>query len=112
MRMTDHPAPSLPAFLASKREEIAALCRRYHVRSLEVFGSALTERFESGRSDIDLLVEFDEATPRNLFEDYFPLKWDLETVLGSSVDLVEPASIRNPYFREGVDRGRLPLYAA
>jgi hypothetical protein len=110
--MVELPSRSLPSSLSSRLEEIAELCRRYHVRSLELFGSALTDGFDSGRSDIDFLVEFDPVSPRNIFEDYFPLKWDLEKVLATSVDLVEPGSIRNPYFRLEVDRRRLPLYAA
>ena len=102
----------LPEFLASRRDEVADLCHRFHVSSLEVFGSAVTDRFDPARSDLDLLVEFEASIPRNLFEDYFPLKWALEALFGRSVDLVEPSAIRNPFFLDGIDRGRVPLYAA
>ena len=113
MPVTPERSPvRFPDFLASRRDEIADLCRRYHVRSLEVFGSALTDRFDPARSDVDLLVEFEDSLPRDLFEDYFPLKWALEALFGRSVDLVEPSAIRNPYLLEGVNRARAPLYAA
>jgi len=39
-------------------EVIRAICRRYRVRELSLFGSALRAVFGLG-SDIDLLVEFD-----------------------------------------------------
>jgi uncharacterized protein len=46
-----HPAVTVP------REELAALCRRRHIRWLALFGSVLTGEFRPD-SDIDVLVEF------------------------------------------------------
>ena len=43
---------------------------------------------------------------------YFGLLEALETLFGSSVDLVEDSAIINPYFRESVEESRIPLYAA
>ena len=40
------------------RQEVAALCRRHHVRKLSLFGSVLRSDF-GPQSDIDVLVEFD-----------------------------------------------------
>jgi predicted nucleotidyltransferase len=40
------------------KEELAALCRRWRIRWLALFGSVLTDRFRPD-SDIDLLVEFE-----------------------------------------------------
>jgi predicted nucleotidyltransferase len=34
--------------IESKREELAALCRKYRVQRLEIFGSAVTESFDPG----------------------------------------------------------------
>ena len=102
----------LPEFLASRRDEVAKLCRQFHIRSLEAFGSVVTDRFDPARSDVDLLVEFDPSIPRNLFEDYFPLKWALEELFGRSVDLIEPSAIRNPYLLDGINRRRILLHAA
>ena len=44
-----------PAF-----DAVAALCRRFHVRQLDLFGSAVDGRFDPMHSDLDLLVEFEE----------------------------------------------------
>lgn len=42
--------------LALDRAAIGELCRRHGVRSLTVFGTALSERFDDARSDVDFLV--------------------------------------------------------
>ena len=41
-----------------KRDALGALCRRFHVKRLEIFGSAVTGRFDPSRSDLDFLVDF------------------------------------------------------
>ena len=38
---------------------IARICQSRGVRRLAVFGSAVTDRFDEGLSDVDFLVEFD-----------------------------------------------------
>jgi uncharacterized protein len=46
-----------------RREELRALCRRFHVLRLDVFGSAARGDFDPERSDVDFLVEFDRTDP-------------------------------------------------
>ena len=91
--------------------DTAALCRRYGVRRLELFGSASTGAFDPQRSDIDLLVEFDDDT-RHLFDRYFGLKESLEALCGRSVDLVTVGALRNPHFIAAVNKTRQLVYAA
>jgi len=56
--------------------------------------------FDSERSDIDFLVEFDQSEPEALsLKTYLDLKDSLEAVLGRPVDPVEPNALRNPYLR-------------
>jgi uncharacterized protein len=100
------------ADIASHREELRDLCRRFHVRRLDVFGSAARGDFDPARSDIDFLVEFQPLQPGAYVDAYFGLKEGLEQLFGRPVDLVSAASIRNPYFRQGVERTKAPLYAA
>jgi hypothetical protein len=40
------------------RDEIAAFCRRHHIRKLSLFGSVLRDDFQPD-SDVDVLVEFE-----------------------------------------------------
>ena len=43
---------------------------------------------------------------------YFGLLEELETLFGMKVDLVEQAPIRNPYFRQAVEKSRVDLFDA
>lgn len=45
--------------IIERRAEVAELCRRYKVRPLALFGSALREDFDPERRDLDFLVEFE-----------------------------------------------------
>ncbi len=83
------------ALLEEKRAEIVALCQRYRVRRLEVFGSAATGRFHPERSDVDFLVEFYPLKPGEREEAYFGLLEGLEQALGRSVHLVRERAISN-----------------
>ncbi|HRQ73023.1 MAG TPA: nucleotidyltransferase family protein [Phycisphaerales bacterium] len=99
--------------LESKREQLADFCRRYGVRSLFVFGSAASDEYRPGTSDVDLLVEFLPGVRGGGLRDvYFQLRDDLRSLLGCEVDLVEAGAVRNPYVRASIDRSRVPLYAA
>jgi uncharacterized protein len=90
---------------------IPALCRRYGVSRLELFGSATTNAFNPQNSDLDFLVDFD-ATSSDLFTRYFGLKGALEALYGRDVDLLMIGAMRNPYFIESVNKTRQLVYAA
>lgn len=73
--------------IAPHRDELA---KRYKVASLSLFGSVA--RGESRpHGDIDLLVAF-ESPPG--FDGYMALKWYLEELLESRVDLVMEGALR------------------
>jgi predicted nucleotidyltransferase len=81
------------ADIAEKREELTALCRRYGVARLEVFGSASRGAdFKPERSDIDFLVTFIPAA-RNDLAAFAEFKEALEALLGRPVDLVEREAV-------------------
>ena len=99
--------------IADKASQIADICRRYHVKRLEVFGSAARgDDFDPARSDIDFLVEFDPAPTLNRFDAYFGLQRALEGLLGREVDLVMPSAIDNPFIRASLDRHRELVHGA
>ena len=76
-------------------EEIAALCRRYGLRKLEVFGSAACGDFDQVDSDVDLFFDFD-ADSSGLAHRFFGLMEDL----------------RNLYLLQAANQRRVTLYAA
>lgn len=94
------------------RARIAELCRRFHVRRLDLVGSATRGDFDRARSDLDLLVEFGPAGGLRALDTYFGLKEALETLFGRPVDLIMPAAVANPYVRANMERDRTTLYAA
>ena len=111
--LQNHEPPAVIGLIQERRPQIEALCREFQVSHLEVFGSAgEVERFDPAHSDVDFLVEFaPEAEPR-LAELYLDLIAALRNLLGREVDLVMIRAIRNPYFRQVIDRSRRTLYAA
>jgi predicted nucleotidyltransferase len=95
-----------------RREALQALCRRFHVRRLDLFGSAARGDFDPEHSDFDFVVEFDRNAPQHPFNAYFGLKEELETLLGRKVDLVELSAVRNPYLKASIEQSRENVYAA
>lgn len=101
----------MPRNIVPDLDTIAAICQSHAVRRLFVFGSALTDRFDETRSDVDFLVEF-EPDVDSYFEAYFGLKETLEDIVGRPVDLVTSNMLQNPYFAESVRQSAEELYAA
>lgn len=80
---------------------------------LELFGSASRAGdFDPAASDLDFLVDFLTLPEADYADAYFGLKEDLADLLGREVDLVMTPAIRNPYFRQAVNRDRAQIYAA
>ncbi|TSD97210.1 hypothetical protein FOS14_14540 [Skermania sp. ID1734] len=96
----------------SRLPEVAELCRRFGVRRLALFGSAVGESFDETRSDIDVLVEFETGASFDHYGNYFGLKEGLEELFGRPTDVVTLSSIKNPYFRAQAVRNSQELYAA
>lgn len=96
--------------IETRREQIAAICREYRVRRLDVFGSACRADFDLQRSDVDLVVEFDSESVDSQFDRYFGLKQSLETLFSRPVDLVEMESLRGSRLRKHLERERVLIY--
>jgi predicted nucleotidyltransferase len=93
-------------------DELAELCRRFGVRRLEVFGSAVTAAFDPQSSDLDFLVEYSDPEAGDPVERYFGLMEALERLFGRRVDLVVARAMKNPYFIREVNAQRRLVYAA
>ncbi len=98
-------------FILAKREEIAELCRKHHVRRLAVFGSATRDDFDPSRSDVDLRIEFEREAIDRYADNFFDLQDALEELFQRKVDILSAPTIRNPYFREAVESSLVTLYA-
>jgi uncharacterized protein len=89
------------------KDEIAAFCRKYHIRKLSLFGSVLREDFRPN-SDVDVLVEFDPAHIPGFA--FFSMQEELSQLLGRRVDL-NTAGFLSRYFRDEVLREAAVQYA-
>lgn len=95
------------------RETLTALCHRYGVLRLEIFGSAARGAdFDPTKSDADFLVEFDKDSGLPALDQFLGFSEALERLLGRPVDLVEASVVRNPYVRATINRSKELIYAA
>ena len=101
-----------PAIIERRARELAALCRRFRVERLEVFGSAVTGAFRPESSDLDFIVDFGNEPLGPWAGRFLDFADALESLFGRHVDLIMPSSIRNPYFRQAVDASRRLIYEA
>ncbi len=100
------------ARLEQHRQAIADLCAKYRVQRLEVFGSAVTDRFDPAHSDIDFFYELADPQSPGLADRFFGLCEDLEKLLGCPVELISSRDVHNPYLLQIANRTRVTLYAA
>lgn len=92
-------------------QRIIDLCQKHKVKSLAVFGSILTDRFNDN-SDVDLLVDF-EPTDHYTFDyvgNYFDFRDALELLFNRKVDLIEYGNNLNPIFKASVDKKKQMIY--
>lgn len=86
-------------------QKIIALCKRFHVRKLWVFGSILTDRFND-ESDVDLCVDFDwENIPlMDAADNFFDFQYALEEIFGHTVDHYRRQCSTQSIFPRGTER--------
>src|SRR6266446_480464 len=102
---------ALPPLLEQHLGEIRALCEKYRVKRLAVFGSAVKGTFDPQKSDVDFVVEFEwHNDPLVRGRRYIDLWSSLKRLLDRDVDLVVDHTIENPYFRQVIDLTQRDVY--
>ena len=94
-------------------QRIVDLCRKHKVKTLAVFGSVLTDRFND-ESDVDLLVDFGKVD-HEVFDyasNYFSFRDALESLFNRKVDLIEERGLRNKYLIANLNRTKQLIYAS
>ena len=89
--------------------EIEKLCLENKVKSLYLFGSALNEAFNS-QSDIDLVVDFNNIEIADYADNYYNLKFGLQSIFNRKIDLLEQKAIKNPYFLQQINLEKKLVY--
>jgi uncharacterized protein len=106
------------ALIQDNIKAIQDVCKKHHVTSLYLFGSAVDERIFHQQSDVDFLYEIDidnyTSWATNSY-DYIDNLNDLETslnkLLARKVDLIPYKNIHNNYFKQSIDNSRQLIYA-
>ena len=107
----EYAAGARPARLCVPKKKLAALCRKYGIRKLSLFGSAARGEM-TPESDVDLLVEFDPASKTSLW-DYPAMQEDFSALFdGRKVEFASPEMLRNPYRRKTILPDLKILYEA
>ena len=100
------------ALIEQHRSEVAALCSRFGVQSLEVFGLAADGAFDPTHSHIDFLVEFPQDDAGSLFDRYVGLQEALEQLFARKIDLVTASALENPDVIAAVNQSRQTVYVS
>ena len=108
---TSKDSTSVAQKLRISQTKLAALCRKYGIARLSLFGSACRNELRP-ESDVDLMVEFLPDSRASLFDitamqDEFPAAFG-----GRKVDIVTPEILLNPYRRDSILPDLKPIYEA
>jgi len=99
------------ARLRIPKKEIAALCRKYGVKKLSVFGSAARGEMNP-ESDVDLMLEFHPASKTSLW-DYPAMQDEFSAMFDHrKVEFASPEILRNPFRRKTILPDLKTLYEA
>ena len=98
-------------FIENKIQKLREICKTYDVKSMYVFGSACTDKFNKN-SDIDILVAFKDISIEKYTDNYFELHYKLEQLFGRKIDLLTENSLSNPYLIKSIEETKQLLYAA
>jgi len=90
---------------------IISLFEQHKIKDAYLFGSAITDKFDDKKSDVDFLINFvDGIDPVEKGELLWNLRFSLEDHLKRPIDLITETSLKNPYFIEEVNETKMKIY--
>lgn len=101
----------MQGFIKDKLKDLKKLCQDYDIKTMHLFGSVCTDKFND-ESDIDLLISFKDISIDKYTDNYFELHYQLEKLFNRKIDLLTETSFLNPYFIESIEETKQLLYAA
>ncbi|MCJ7459260.1 MAG: nucleotidyltransferase family protein [candidate division Zixibacteria bacterium] len=90
--MRNKKTKSIKELVSILKKHNADLRNKFKMKEIGVFGSYVREE-QKRSSDVDILVEFEPGY--KTFDRYMELKFFLEEIIGSKVDLVIKTAIRD-----------------
>ncbi len=89
---------------------IIALCEKYAVERMFVFGSALNEDFYP-TSDVDFLITFKENLSIEQYTNsFFEIRKALKDLLKRNIDIITERSLSNPYLIQNINATKELIY--
>jgi uncharacterized protein len=100
------------ALVKNNIKAIQDVCRKHHVKSLYLFGSASRDKTFTTESDVDFLYRFnkDAIVESEYADNFFEMLFELEDILRRKIDMVAEEKISNPYFMESINRDKELVY--
>ena len=95
-------------------DKIADFCQKWKITEFALFGSVLRDDFQQDRSDIDVLVSFDQDAHWTFF-DWVDMEDEAKKIFQRDVDLVSRRGIeqsRNYLRRQSILNSTQTIYAA
>lgn len=102
---------TMQGFIKDKLDDLKKLCQDYDVKTMYIFGSVCTDKFND-KSDIDILISIKDISIEKYTDNYFELHYKLEELFNRKIDLLTENSLSNPYFIESIEETKQLLYAA
>ena len=96
--------------IKEQSRSLIALCKKYEVERLYVFGSVVKGGFNPGTSDIDFIVELGKLSLLEKGERLLSVWSELEDLFQRKVDLLTDKPIVNPYLRKNVEKTKYLVY--
>ena len=100
------------ALIKNNIDAIRDACKKYHVKSLYLVGSATKASHFTDESDIDFLYRFrkEDIEEMEYADNFFDLMFELQDLLKRKVDLVAEEKMKNPYFIESINENKQVIY--
>jgi len=100
---------NLQMLIDKNYDNISCLCKKHDVAKLWAFGSVCTDKF-SDKSDIDLLISFNNISIEKYTDNYFILHERFENIFQRPVDLLTVKMLSNPYLIKVMDKTKTLIY--
>jgi len=101
----------MQGLIKNKLDDLKKLCQDFDVKTMYVFGSVCTDKFND-KSDIDILISFKDISIEKYTDNYFELHYKLEELFNRKIDLLTENSLSNRYLIESIEETKQLLYAA
>ena len=98
------------AMIEQYHHELEALCKRYRVQRLDLFGSAAKGTFKPESSDLDFIAHFADTSAPDYADRYIQFAESLESLFKRSVDVLTERMIGRSEFRLNVEPTRQTVY--